>query len=62
MNETLQCANALCGFNSCVIEILERKKYEKQKHISNISKIHTVIYIYGGNNVSYMTWQYSGTV
>ena len=31
MNEALQCANALCGFNSCVIEILEKKKFEKQK-------------------------------
>ena len=30
MNEELQCANALCGFNSCAIEILEKKKYEKQ--------------------------------
>ena len=30
MNEELQCANALCGFNSCTIEILEKKKYEKQ--------------------------------
>ena len=44
MNEALQCANALCGFNSCVIEILEKKKYKKQKHISNIqntcNKIH----------------------
>ena len=52
MNETLQCANALCGFNSRVIEILERKKYEKQKHISNISKIHTVIYIYMAETMS----------
>ena len=31
MNGTLQCANAFCGFNSSVIEILEKKKYEKQK-------------------------------
>ena len=23
-NEALQCANALCGFSSCVIEILEK--------------------------------------
>ena len=60
MNEALQCANALCGFNSCVIEILEKKKYEKHKYILNISKIHTVKYIYDGNNVSYKTWQYYG--
>ena len=60
MNEVLQCANALCGFNSCVIEILEKKKYEKHKYILNISKIHTVKYIYDGNNVSYKTWQYYG--
>ena len=43
MNEALQCANAFCGFNSCVIEILEKKKYKKQKHISNISKIHAIM-------------------
>ena len=61
MNEKLQCANALCGFNSCVIEILEKKKYEKQKHLSNISKIHAMKYIYDGNNVSYKTWIYYGT-
>ena len=60
MNEVLQCANALCGFNSCVTDILEKKKYEKQKQISNISKIHTIKYIYDGNNVSYKTWQYYG--
>ena len=40
INEALQCANALRGFNSYVIDILEKNKYEKQKHISNISKIH----------------------
>ena len=61
MNEALQCANALGGFNSCVIEILEKKKYEKQKHISNISKIHAIKYIYDGNSVSYKSWQYYGT-
>ena len=60
MNEALQCANALGGFNSCVIEILEKKKYEKQKHISNISKIHAIKYIYDGNSVSYKSWQYYG--
>ena len=58
MNEALQCANTLCGFNSCVIEILEKKKYEKQKHISSISKIQVIKYIYGGNSVSYKTWHY----
>ena len=50
MNEALKCANVLCGFHSYVIEILE-KKYEKQKHISNISKIHAIKYIYDGNIV-----------
>ena len=58
MNEVFQCANALSGFNSCVIEILEKKKYEKKKYISNISKIHTVKNIYDRNNVSCKTWQY----
>ena len=37
MNEAVQCANTLCGFNSCVIEILEKTKSKKQKHISIIS-------------------------
>ena len=55
MNEVFQSANALSGFNSCVIEILEKKKYEKKKYISNISKIHTVKYIYDRNNVSCKT-------
>ena len=60
MNEAFQCANVLCGFHSCVIEILE-KKHEKRKHISNISKMHAIKYIYDGKNVSYKTWQYYGT-
>ena len=55
-NEVLQCAyDALCGFNSCVTEVLEKKKHEKEKLISNTPKIHTVKYIYDGKNVSYKT-------
>ena len=50
MNEAFQCANVLCSFHSCVIEILE-KKHEKRKHISNISKMHAIKYIYDGNIV-----------
>ena len=30
MNEALQSANALCGFNSCVIEILEKKNMKSK--------------------------------
>ena len=55
-NEVLQCAyDALCGFHSCVTEVLEKNKHEKEKHISNTPKIHTVKYIYDGKNVSYKT-------
>jgi len=42
MNEALRTATALCGFNSMVMEIEEKKIYQKQSNIKDVSKIHCV--------------------
>ena len=45
INESLRTATALCGFNSSVMDIQERKNCEKQSNIKDISKIRCIKYI-----------------
>ena len=45
MNDALRTATALCGFNSMVMNIKEKRKYQKQTNMKNVSKIHCVKYL-----------------
>ena len=49
MNKALRTATVMCGFNSCVMEVQEKKAYLKQNNIKDISKVHCVKYINGKN-------------
>ena len=61
MNKTLRTATALCGFNSCVVKVQEKKAYQKQNNIKDISKVHFVKYINGENvKMKYHVRQYYG--
>ena len=51
-------ANALCGFAANVLDIKEKKTYNKLKQIKDISKIHHVKYLYDDNKLQYQVWQY----
>lgn len=59
MYEALNQATALCGFTANVLDIQEKKTYEKLKQIKDISKIHHVKYHYDGQKTQYQVWQYS---
>ena len=61
MNKALRTATALCGFNSCVMEVEEKKKYKKQKNIKDISKVHSIKYEVDDNGkMKYHVKQYYG--
>ena len=60
MNDALRTATALCGFNSMVMEIDEKKKYENEKNIKDLSKIHQVKYVVDDRQPQYHVWQYYG--
>jgi len=60
MNEALRTATALCGFNSMVMEIEEKKIYQKQSNIKDVSKIHCVKYVVDEQEPKYHVWQYYG--
>ena len=53
MNQALCLATALCGFTSCVLEIV---KFPKTSYIS-----HNLKYIYNEKDVSCHVWMYQGT-
>ena len=60
MNEALR-TTALCGFNSCVLEIEDRSEYgRKQKTISDISKVHSIKYLYNVDDFTLHVWQFYG--
>ena len=50
----------MCGFNSCVLEIEDKKEYtNKQKTITDISKIHCVKYFYDADDKATLhVWQF----
>ena len=58
MNEAIRSATALCGFNSMVIEIEEKKSQPNEKNIKDVSKIHQIKYVTKGNKKMYHVWQY----
>ena len=60
MNEALRTATALCGFNSMVMEIKEKKVYSKQSNIRDVSKVHCIKYVQEGDELKYHAWQYYG--
>ena len=53
-------ATALCGFTANVLDIKEKKTYNRLMQIKDISKIHHVKLMYDGNKLQYQVWQYSG--
>ena len=59
MYEALHKATVLCGFTANVLDIKERKTYDKLKQIKDISKVHHVKYLYDGPEKQYHVWQYS---
>jgi len=59
MNQAMCKATALCGFNSCVLEISGKAIKENSKHIKNISRIHSIKYVYAdGKCTHFKVWQY----
>ena len=60
MNDALQTATALCGFNSMVLEIQEKKHYVNDSNIKDVTKIHCIKYIEVDGKLKYHVWQYYG--
>lgn len=57
MNESMQEATALCGFNSSVIEI-EKKVYKKSTKSRNLSQLHHFRYEIKDDKAMYRGWRY----
>ena len=61
MNNSLRTATALCGFNSMVLEITEKKiKNTDNSNIKEVKKIHCVKYVMVNNQMKYHVWRYHG--
>ena len=58
MNDALQTATSLCGFNSMVLEIQEKKDYVNDSNIKDVTKIHCIQYIEVDGKLKYYVWQY----
>ena len=57
MNSAMQDATALCGFNSCVMEI-QKKTYQRSQCIKNITQLHNFQYELKDGKKMCRVWRY----